>query len=116
VSGRGASEKIRDSEKLVHLSCRAEVLESVDTTLQKFWSVEDLPPKAKVHTPEQQLCRSNLTQTLLVYHTGNILSVTARLFDPLDLLCPLVIRAKMLLQEVLFHLINCRSAVSHSKI
>nr|XP_044248571.1 uncharacterized protein LOC123002459 [Drosophila takahashii] len=30
----------------------------------------------------------------------NILSVTARLFDPLGLLCPLVTRAKMLLQEL----------------
>ncbi|XP_070068048.1 uncharacterized protein [Drosophila takahashii] len=30
----------------------------------------------------------------------NILSMTARLFDPLGLLCPLVTRAKMLLQEL----------------
>ncbi|XP_052855140.1 uncharacterized protein LOC128263903 [Drosophila gunungcola] len=30
----------------------------------------------------------------------NILSVTARLFDPLGLLCPLVTKAKMLLQEL----------------
>jgi len=59
VSGRCASENIRDTEKLVNLSSQEEVLESIDTTLQKFWSVVDLPPKAKVHTPEQQLCKQH---------------------------------------------------------
>jgi len=39
VSGRCASENIRDTEKLVNLSSQEEVLESIDTTLQKFWSV-----------------------------------------------------------------------------
>jgi len=31
VSGRCASEKIKDTEKLVHLSFQEEVLESIDT-------------------------------------------------------------------------------------
>jgi len=59
VSARFASENIRDTEKFVHLSCQEEVLVSIDTTLQKLWSVEDLPAKAKVHTPEQQLCEQD---------------------------------------------------------
>ncbi|XP_052850685.1 uncharacterized protein LOC128261177 [Drosophila gunungcola] len=59
VSGRCASENNKNAEKMVHLSCQEEALESIDTTLQKFWSVEDLPPKAKVHTPEQQLCQQH---------------------------------------------------------
>jgi len=87
VSGRCYSEKIR-YRKIGTADGQVEVLESIDTTLQKFWSVEDFPPKAKLHTPEHQLCEqhlrkvlkdfrpghfrsvclSNLTQTLLLYH------------------------------------------------
>jgi len=36
----------------------------------------------------------------------NILSVTARLFDPLGLLCPLVTKANMLLQELCLRKLN----------
>jgi len=59
VSGKCASERIRDTEKLVHLSCQEEVLELIDTALQKFWPVEDLPPKAKDHIPEQEPCEQH---------------------------------------------------------
>lgn len=72
-------------ESSVILSCQKEALVSIDTTLQKFWSVEDLPGKAKVRTPEQQRCKQEFLKHTERLSSGRFQVRLPFKFDPKSL-------------------------------
>ena len=56
--------------QIVNLSCQEDCYTSIDTTLQKFWSLEELPSVKKVRTVEHQLCESHFLDNLKILPSG----------------------------------------------
>ncbi|XP_064537750.1 uncharacterized protein LOC135427928 [Drosophila montana] len=54
----------------VNLSCQEESYTSIDKTLQKFWSLKELPSAKKVRTVEQKLCESHFQDNLEILPSG----------------------------------------------
>ncbi|KAH8292646.1 hypothetical protein KR054_004088, partial [Drosophila jambulina] len=52
------------------LSCSEEPLISIDNTLQKFWSLEELPSPKKILSPEHKLCEDHYRKTTQVLPSG----------------------------------------------
>ncbi|XP_064541552.1 uncharacterized protein LOC135430712 [Drosophila montana] len=69
ASGR-YTPKCREKTHAVNLSWQEESYTSIDKTLQKFWSLEELPSAKKVRTVEQQLCESHFQDNLEILPSG----------------------------------------------
>ncbi|XP_033250890.1 uncharacterized protein LOC117189926 isoform X3 [Drosophila miranda] len=52
------------------LSCSEELLLSIDRTLKKFWSLEEMPSTKKIATPEHKLCEEHYRKTTQVLSSG----------------------------------------------
>ncbi|KAH8292663.1 hypothetical protein KR054_008822, partial [Drosophila jambulina] len=51
-------------------SCSEEPLVSIDNTLQKFWSLKELPSPKKILSPEHKLCEDHYRKTTQVLPSG----------------------------------------------
>jgi len=51
-------------------SCSEELLVSIDSTVQKFWSLEEMPYLKKILSPEQKLCEEHYRNTTQVLPSG----------------------------------------------
>ncbi|XP_046807525.1 uncharacterized protein LOC124420040 [Lucilia cuprina] len=78
------------SQNSITIQKSVQINQDFTKTLGTYWI-----PKSDVFKYHLDDCFINLKAT-----KRNILSVSARLFDPLGLLCPLIIKAKVLLQEL----------------
>ncbi|KAH8346294.1 hypothetical protein KR084_005848, partial [Drosophila pseudotakahashii] len=68
VSGRYKASS--PTEVVKSFSCSEELLVSIDSTLQKFWSLEEMPSLKKILSPEQKLCEEHYRKTTQVLPSG----------------------------------------------
>ncbi|KAH8350101.1 hypothetical protein KR084_011114, partial [Drosophila pseudotakahashii] len=73
VSGRYKASS--PTEVVKSFSFSEELLVSIDSTLQKFWSLEEMPPLKKILSPEQKLCEEHYRKTTQVLPSGRFEAV-----------------------------------------